>query len=1311
MSMERERWDRVADSDRFQSMVGHLLLALGNPASVRGHAAWAGRDAGYDAWVDNLAQLLADAGILDLVPPEMRLAAGPVMVQATIQKGKLVEKVKRDADKARAAGCPTLAVFLHHQPTGKILESLQKLGHEAGKAPVKVVPFPPESIQALLAYAPWVRQRFLGIPALSPFVPLADGLELRPIDFELPFIGRSEDLSTLDRSLRKLAADGGGVFVVAGPSGIGKTRLLAEWARRAEAHWGGHALLACIDARGPVHLIEEQAIARDKVPVVVVETEPSTDHIRLAQTIQPLVDALRAQRARLVLVIVIRSSQLEIYKQRLARQRLWSDDRLLELRPWPDDVVRRLLEERLRGPQEISLRRFISGNPGLAMLVVRHLLRSKPMNTDEAWAAAGPIAEEEARTALGAHGLALPAPFFLPAVALAMPIWTPEAPNAFSHVDLQELFSLDEARLESILEVFVSAGLLQKTYTYRFAPEELGHQLIEEALAGPRGGELLNILDSANWLRNAQVLENLAFAVPSPEHRSAAPITKWFRERTKPVSLYDLPSPELLSSLARAVPKAALEYVDRLLSWFPALETTPGPPQPGRRRSTLFGPKVSISGDELYPVLTGVVLASDSHIRDALRVLADSRRGPERYNNRTPKSALEDWLDPHHATPERLDHAFLEAEGWLSEKSLTSGQLVVLHALVRAIMRREVETMTSDGPHVIHYRQSVPFSEKWLKVRERSIRLVESALRHSSAWVRRVGVGLLYDLGESHGDRLKRSADLEAHTDQLIDRLFRELATIVENERDFGVLSEIQRVTFWRWAAREGSEIQVAVLRAIPRGFLFRLFVTAVDWNAIVDFEEVERRLGGLSAKNERWTAWVGDRMETPNRWGDELAREIVRRHPTPEGFLELAWELERCGLDDAWMARSDRGAPLWLWKLARLEFAYFESVRLSTAFHRLPAWLRFALDDQWLQVSARGLGIIERDTASMAVSGLSAEEVDRALRALRYHGVVLGADRMLEMVFRLLAHPDEDVRSRVADDLLDWLLLGLSARESDEATPPRRALVTSIFTRLLVEEPSLRIRGRTEHWLIEAVQHDIEYRERLLEHVDRYVLGEALAKRFGGSGFLGDSAMRLLEWCAGGDLERWLDWLEQGERLTALAFYFDHVQFGTAIQTDADFEQVVARAERWQAAGRISEDSRRAWLFQVGAQVPEVARAWVEKAIAGDHAGRVRAAEVLAGITERGADMDEMWARLIEREQEDPLEPVGGLFRWTFGDIRSFESRGDEDPPVYTNRRARLARLRERLSSYPRSRALIDETSERLERAIEGWRRRRAER
>lgn len=1312
MSMNRARWDRVADADKFQSMVGHLLLALGNPASVRGHAAWAGKDGGYDAWVDDLAKVLAGAGVLDLAPPELKVSAGPVMVQATVQRTKIVGKITDDIEKARRQGCPTLAVFLHHQFDGTVLGQLQNLGQERGETPVLVVPFPPETIDAFLDHAPWVRQRFFGEAALSPFAPLADGVELGRTDFELPFVGRVDELARLDGSLRELVSGGGGVLVVSGPSGIGKTRLLVEWARQADAGWAGHALLQCVDTRGPLHMMEDQAIARSRLPVVVVETEPSTDEFRFGSMIQPLLDAVRTRRVRLVLVLVVRSSQVQLYRHRLAQQKMWSDKRHIEVGPWPDDVVKTLLSGRVYGPREPSLRRFIAGIPGLATLVARNLARHQPLGDDDAWSAIGSIARGDARAALLAHGLSLPEPFFLEALALVMPVWTPQTPQRFAHEALQAMFSIAAPRLESILEVLVGAGLLQKSYTYRFAPEELGQALIRETLEGPRGNELVGTLEERGWLGDPQVLENLAFAVPSPEHPSARPLVDWFAKQTRPDSVFSLPRAELLSALAGAVPKAALAYALRLLEWFPARPPAPRLRVRGRERLSIFEPHDGISGDQLVPLLTAVVSADSDLIGGAMRVLADPRRGPERYSNHRPCEALERWLDPYHTTTERVFGALGEAESWLAEASLTVGQRTVIDALVRALMRRVVATTYADGVRLVFQHQTVPASVAWLQVRDRAVRLVARALEHDDPPVRHLAVSLLYDLGETYGTRVDLSPEVESDTAKHVESLLQTLAQRVEGgvETDFGVLAEVQRVMFWRWTTREGSELQRQILRSVPRPFQFRLFVTALGWDSIADFDEVEISLGPLGVP-ERWNTWVHARMEHPNRWGDALAHEIVRLHPTPASFLELALALENHGLAEARNRSADRREPLWLWKLARLHFSYLESLRLSEAFEALPDWLRQAVDDQWLQVSTRGLESIEADIAQRGPASLSLVEADRALAALAYRGITLGADRTLELVRRLLAHPEEQVRALVAEVFFDRLVFWIGQDDSDDAAPPSRALVTSVFCALIADEPSSGIRRRATQWLVDATQYSTEYRERLVEHVERQQLGEALARRFAERGHLGDQEIRVLEWCAAGDVERWLDWLELSERLTAVRFFFDHVRFGAAIRTVEDFDRVVGRAARWRDTERISESSRHAWLLQVGAQVPELARAWVESAIDGDGARRILVAEVLSGLTERGEDVEDLWARLIEHEQAEPQDAVNALFHWSFGEVRNIRSRADEVPPIFLRRRESLDALRQRLSRHTHAQRLIDAACVALDREVDGWRRRRAER
>src|SRR5215469_8322432 len=64
-------------------------------------------------------------------------------------------------------------------------------------------------------------------------------------------IGRTAELERLDAVLDRTRAGEGGVCVVWGSAGIGKTRLVAEFARRASAAGSRTAVVACFEYLRP----------------------------------------------------------------------------------------------------------------------------------------------------------------------------------------------------------------------------------------------------------------------------------------------------------------------------------------------------------------------------------------------------------------------------------------------------------------------------------------------------------------------------------------------------------------------------------------------------------------------------------------------------------------------------------------------------------------------------------------------------------------------------------------------------------------------------------------------------------------------------------------------------------------------------------------------------------------------------------------------------------------------------------------------------------------------------------------------------
>ena len=74
---------------------------------------------------------------------------------------------------------------------------------------------------------------------------------LEPLPGSMPLVGRVEELARLHRALQTTVAGRGGALLVAGEAGVGKTRLVAELARTAQAEGGRVLIGRCIDLIGP----------------------------------------------------------------------------------------------------------------------------------------------------------------------------------------------------------------------------------------------------------------------------------------------------------------------------------------------------------------------------------------------------------------------------------------------------------------------------------------------------------------------------------------------------------------------------------------------------------------------------------------------------------------------------------------------------------------------------------------------------------------------------------------------------------------------------------------------------------------------------------------------------------------------------------------------------------------------------------------------------------------------------------------------------------------------------------------------------
>src|SRR5262245_38312448 len=80
----------------------------------------------------------------------------------------------------------------------------------------------------------------ISLPAKE--APINHGFATRPARQQHPLVGRADELESLEQALDDVERGPPGAIALVGEPGIGKTRLLAELAARAELH--GHLVLS-----------------------------------------------------------------------------------------------------------------------------------------------------------------------------------------------------------------------------------------------------------------------------------------------------------------------------------------------------------------------------------------------------------------------------------------------------------------------------------------------------------------------------------------------------------------------------------------------------------------------------------------------------------------------------------------------------------------------------------------------------------------------------------------------------------------------------------------------------------------------------------------------------------------------------------------------------------------------------------------------------------------------------------------------------------------------------------------------------------
>nr|WP_263970273.1 restriction endonuclease [Gulosibacter chungangensis] len=622
-----------------------------------------------------------------------------------------------------------------------------------------------EKLALIESYFPELRESFLGISEPSPWLEpdrydtaLAGRLG---VDRNFALVGRTDEL----RKLTALAADHREVAFVIGRGGIGKSRLLREFA---SADIGRAVRFV---ARGRIapsafELLPEGA------PVIVVDDATDAEY-----DVAALVEGVRRARPDATLVLAARPRAVPKLRASLDLPEALADDVTVSVGDLSiedaESLARDALGDHATDWRVESLARIGYDCPFL-IVTGSHLVRSGTL--DDSDLASQTVlrreilarftdlvlsgANADARTAvLQALAAIQPAPLedgdFIQCLVAA---------SGQSHADLLEI--LDE--LEDL-------GLvLRRGKTARVVPDLLGDATLERALvsqsgldkhfarliADHAGGSALthaiNNVSIVDWHRRADGDSNLADVL-------------WHSlvEHTR-----DLPNSARIN-ISRRVAAVAAIYPDRALDFADTLRANPAPDEDDEL-SGIWGEERKVTSDDVARSLAPLI-ANAGHRTDylprALHSLLDIGLRDDRGENSNPEHALRlarELGEFHPRRPVAFTKRYVEVVGDIFRADEYPGHRDQILSLLSPALADEVTITEPKGISITIARMPVSL-EAVADVRSSAIAIAEEALARDT-WTARAAIAIFEEALRS-GDRNEPVTDEFAVVVGILSRL------------------------------------------------------------------------------------------------------------------------------------------------------------------------------------------------------------------------------------------------------------------------------------------------------------------------------------------------------------------------------------------------------------------------------------------------------------------------------------------------------------------------------------------------------------
>jgi len=947
-----------------------------------------------------------------------------------------------------------------------------------------------DKLALIESYFPELRESFLGVPEPSPWLELDrydTALAGRlGVDRNFTLVGRTDEL----RQLTDLAIDHREVALVMGRGGIGKSRLLREFASSDI----GRAVRFV--ARGQIapsafELLPEGA------PVIVVDDATDAEH-----DVAALVEGIRRARPDATVVLAARPRALPKLRASLGLPELLADDVTVSVDDLSiedaESLAREALGDHATDGRVESLARIGYDCPFL-IITGAHLVRSGMLSDADLASQTALRREILARfTDLVLSGTNADArTAVLQALAAIQP--APLEDGEFIEC-LVAISRQPRAALLEILDELEDLGLvLRRGRTARVVPDLLGDATLERALVSQsgldkqfarlladhaRGSALthaINNVSIVDWHRRADGESNLADVLWSALAEHAR----------------DLPNSARITISKRVAAVAAI-YPDRALEFADGLLENPAPDEDDEL-SGIWGEKRKVTTDDVARSLAPLI-ANAGHRTDflpsALRSLLGIGLRDDRRENSNPEHALRlarELGEFHPRRPVVYAKRYVKVVGEILRADEYPGHRDQIVSLLKPALAHEITVTESNGISLTLSRMPISM-EAVADVRSAAIAIAEGALA-IDARTARAAVGILEEALRS-GDRSEPVTDEFAMVVDILGRL------LADPKQSAGLRLSVHRALGWHATYGEGARKELA--RHTRRNLCIDddlLIIRLVRAGRALDDDDD-------AVDNTADNAAVS-RYHRSRERSEKIAEELVERWTTQYAPDELIQRLRET-LAQERAASDEQISPDWL--LARLFQKAPDAARIVVSAPAADAVDHALVRVALLILLATGESIAEQAALDMIASG---SEPARVVASAVMNAPGAFNQVRTRVVRALLTAADPDVHV-ILLSAARWL-------EADD-----RELVLEMLNAAPIEaEPIVAeaalgaLDGEATPWqsLTPAERHRLLERLEATPQLPAYELGQLLKKEFavdpyGALGFL----QRRVERRASGD-------------------------------------------------------------------------------------------------------------------------------------------------------------------------------------------------